>query len=136
MPRTELGLDISEESVAKARKVNADVLDKQVFVVQGTADKLPYNDEHFNLVTAVETVYFWQDLPKCFNEVHRVLKKGGRFAIMLEVVETDSKWTNVVEGMVVYPPEELKSMLEDAGFVDTEVHYKKPSYATIIEKKN
>lgn len=43
------GLDISEESVAKARKVNADVLDKQVFVVQGTADKLPYNDEHFNL---------------------------------------------------------------------------------------
>ena len=130
------GIDISEESVAKARKVNADVLDKQVFVVQGTADKLPYNDEHFNLVTAVETVYFWQDLPKCFNEVHRVLKKGGRFAIMLEVVETDSKWTNVVEGMVVYPPEELKSMLEDAGFVDTEVHYKKPSYATIIGTKN
>jgi ubiquinone/menaquinone biosynthesis C-methylase UbiE len=130
------GIDISEESVAKARKVNADVLDKQVFVVQGTADKLPYNDEHFNLVTAVETVYFWQDLPKCFKEVNRVLKQGGRFAIMLEVVETDSKWTNVVEGMVVYPPEELKLMLEDAGFVDTEVHYKKPSYATIIGTKN
>ena len=87
-------------------------------------------------MTAVETVYFWQDLRKCFNEVHRVLKKGGRFAIMLEVVETDSKWTNVVDGMVVYPPEELKSMLEDAGFVDTEVHYKKPSYATIIGTKN
>jgi hypothetical protein len=55
---------------------------------------------------------------------------------MLEVVEADSKWTNVVEGMVVYPPEKLKSMLEDAGFVDTEVHYKKPSYATIIGTKN
>jgi hypothetical protein len=55
---------------------------------------------------------------------------------MLEVVETDSKWTNVVEGMVVYPPEKLKSMLENAGFVDTEVHYKKPSYATIIGTKN
>ena len=35
------GIDISEESVAKARKVNADVLNKQVFVTQGSAEKLP-----------------------------------------------------------------------------------------------
>lgn len=38
------GIDISEESVAKARKVNANVLDKQVFVCQGSAEKLPYED--------------------------------------------------------------------------------------------
>ena len=34
------GIDISEESVAKARKVNADVLDKQVFVTQVNAGKI------------------------------------------------------------------------------------------------
>lgn len=38
------GIDISEESVAKARKVNADALDKQVFIVQGSAENLPYED--------------------------------------------------------------------------------------------
>ena len=53
------GIDISEESVAKAKKVNADVLNKQVFVCQGSAEKLPYEDGKFDLVTAVETVYFW-----------------------------------------------------------------------------
>ena len=53
------GIDISEESVAKAKKVNAKVLDKQVFVTQGSAEKLPYEDGKFDLVTAVETVYFW-----------------------------------------------------------------------------
>lgn len=69
------GIDISEESVAKARKVNANVLDKQVFVCQGSAEKLPYEDGKFDLVTAVETVYFWPNLSDCLQEVRRVLKK-------------------------------------------------------------
>ena len=129
------GIDISEESVAKARQINADVLDKQVFVQQGTAEKLPYEDGMFDLVTAVETVYFWPNLPSCLKEVRRVLKPGGHFAIMVEVVDTDSKWTNVVEGMNAYTPEQLKSLLDDAGFTQTEIHRKKPSYATILGVK-
>jgi hypothetical protein len=67
--------------------------------------------------------------------VRRVLKPGGKFAIMVEVVDSDSKWTNVVEGMTAYPPEQLKTLLDDAGFIQTEIHRKKPSYATIIGVK-
>ena len=107
------GIDISEESVAKAKKVNEEVLDKQVFVTQGSAEKLPYEDGKFDLVTAVETVYFWPNL-------------------LVEVVDSDSKWTSVVEGMTAYSPEELKTMLDDAGFTQTEIHRMKPSKATII----
>ncbi|MBO7578504.1 MAG: class I SAM-dependent methyltransferase [Prevotella sp.] len=125
------GIDISEASVAKAKKVNKDLLGSQVFVEQGSADSLPWKDQMFDVVTAVETVYFLPDLPKCFQEVKRVLKSGGQFAIMLEVIEGDSVWTNVVEGMTVYSPELLKDMLEQAGFSDVEVFRKKPSYATI-----
>ena len=128
-------IDISEESVAKARKVNASVLDRQVFVTQGSAEKLPYEDNKFDLVTAVETVYFWPDLPNCLKEVWRVVKPGGRFAIMVEVLENDSVWTDVVDGMTAYSPEQLKEMLEGAGFVKTELHRKKPSYSTIIGVK-
>ena len=126
------GIDISEESVAKAKKVNAEVLDKQVFVTQGSAEKLPYENEKFDLVTAVETVYFWPNLPNCLQEVRRVLKPGGKFAILVEVVDSDSKWTNVVEGMTAYTPEQIKSLLDDAGFIQTEIHRKKPTYATIL----
>ena len=129
------GIDISEESVAKARKVNAAVLDRQVFVCQGSAEKLPYEDGKFDLVTAVETVYFWPNLPDCLQEVRRVLKPGGRFAIMVEVIEGDSMWTNVVEGMTAYSPEQLKKLLDDAGFMDTAIHRKKPSYAAITGVK-
>ena len=125
------GIDISEESVVKAKNVNKQLLNKQVFVRQGSADSLPWEDQKYDVVTAVETVYFWPNLPQCFQEVKRVLKPGGQFAIMLEVIEGDSIWTNVVEGMTVYSPEMLKDMLEQAGFGDVEVFRKKPSYATI-----
>lgn len=125
------GIDISEESVAKAIEVNADMIDKQVFVQQGSAATLPYENAKFDLVTAVETVYFWPNLPYCLKEVCRVLKPRGHFAIMVEVVDTNSKWTNVVDGMTAYTPEQLKTLLDDTGFVQTEIHRKKPSYATI-----
>ena len=129
------GIDISEESVEKARKLNADVLGKQVFVQQGSVAELPYDDRKFDLVTAVETVYFWPNLPECIKEVYRVVKPGGCFAIMVEVVVTNSKWMDLVEGMSAYPPEQLKKFLEDAGFKDIEIHRMKPSYATIIGRK-
>ena len=54
---------------------------------------------------------------------------------MVEVIDGDSMWTNVVEGMTAYSPEELKKLLDDAGFTQTEIHRKKPSYATIIGAK-
>jgi SAM-dependent methyltransferase len=129
------GIDISEESVAKARKLNSRLLDKRVFVTQGSAEKLPYDSNKFDLVTAVETVYFWPNLPDCFQEVRRVLKSGGRFAIMVEAVDNDSKWADLCEGMTVYTPEQLKKMLDEAGFVQIEVHLKKPNNATIISLK-
>ena len=129
------GIDISEESVAKARKVNAKALGKQVFVQQGSVTQLPYDDWTFDLVTAVETVYFWPNLPECIKEVYRVVKPGGRFAIMVEVVVTNSKWMDLVEGMTAYPPEQLKQFLDDAGFINTQIHRMKPSYATIIGVK-
>ena len=125
------GIDISEESVVKAKNVNKQLLSKQVFVQQGSADSLPWEDHKFDIVTAVETIYFWPNLPKCFQEVKRVLKPGGQFAIIIEVIDGDSIWTNVVDGMTAYSPEMLKNMLEQAGFGDVEVFRKKPSYATI-----
>jgi ubiquinone/menaquinone biosynthesis C-methylase UbiE len=129
------GIDISEESVAKAKKVNAEALEKHVFVCQGSAEKLPYKDGMFDLVTAVETVYFWPNLPHCLQEVLRVLKPGGQFAIMVEAIDSDSVWTNMVEGMTAYSPDDLKTMLSDAGFIQTVIHRKKPSYAAIISVK-
>ena len=39
------------------------------------------------------------------------------------------------EGSTAYSPEELKTLLDDAGFIQTEIHRMKPSNATIIGVK-
>jgi predicted TPR repeat methyltransferase len=89
----------------------------------------------FDLVTAVETVYFWPTLPHCLQGVKRVLKHGGLFAILIEVTAQDSIWTRVVEGMTPYSPEQLKELLEQAGFVDVQIHRRKPAYAAIVGRR-
>ena len=129
------GIDISQESVAKSKKNCIDLLDKQVFICQGSAEMLPYENEKFNLVTAVETIYFWPNIQNCFKEVYRVLKPGGQFAIMVEAADKDSMWTNIIEGMRTYFPEQIVKMLNEAGFTESKSHSKKPMYAIIIGTK-
>ena len=62
-------------------------------------------------------------------------KNPQELTLLVEVVDSDSKWTNVVEGMTAYSPEDLKKLLDEAGFNQTEIHRKKPTYATIIGVK-
>jgi len=129
------GIDISKDCVEKTRKMNKEWIDKQVFVEQGSVEKLPYADNMFDLVTAVETVYFWPGLVECMKEVNRVMKPGAQFAVMVDVNEKDSKWGDIIDGMTVYSPEELKDMMEKAGFTDVSTHRKHHVYAAVIGKK-
>ena len=45
---------------------------------------LPFPDRMFDLATAVETHYYWPDLPADLREVLRVLKPGGTLVIIAE----------------------------------------------------
>ena len=58
------GMDLSEESVAFARRHNAGELDRRCFIQQGDVCSLPYGDGAFDAVTAFETVYFWSSVSK------------------------------------------------------------------------
>jgi len=68
------GLDHSEESVASTRRTNQQGIEKvRVEVRQGSVSHLPFSDDMFDLATAVETHFFWPDLPVDMREVLRVL---------------------------------------------------------------
>lgn len=76
------GIDISEESVKKAKKINRTESGERCEILQGSAEKLPFSDGELDFITAFETVFFWKNIEKCFAEVRRVLKSGGTFAII------------------------------------------------------
>jgi len=79
------GIDYSAASVATARATNAELIRAgRVDVQQGSVSALPYPDQTFDLVTAVETHYYWPDLVADTREVLRVLKPGGTFVIIGE----------------------------------------------------
>ena len=111
------GLDHSEESLRRSRKVNAEFLGARCNFQQGTAEKLPYEDGCFDFVTAMESIYFWDDLRTCFCEVNRVLKKSGLFIIGVEAADPlDTTWSSRIDGMRIYSPDELETLLQSAGF--------------------
>ena len=123
---TVYGLDYSDVSVAKAKEFNADAICKnRCMILQGDVCSLPFADNSFDIVTAFETVYFWQDIEKAFSEVYRALKSGGVFAITNESTGTDKtsvKFSKIIEGMNLYTGEMLKNLLEGAGFTGVEIH--------------
>jgi ubiquinone/menaquinone biosynthesis C-methylase UbiE len=79
------GIDYSTASVAAARHTNASAIQAgRVAIAHGSVSHLPFPDRTFDLVTAVETHYYWPDLVADLREVLRVLKPGGRLAIIAE----------------------------------------------------
>jgi SAM-dependent methyltransferase len=79
------GLDYSAASVAVSRATNAREIETgRVQIEQGSVAALPFPDRTFDIVTAVETHYYWPDLPANVRQVLRVLKPGGTFALIAE----------------------------------------------------
>ncbi|MEQ2951359.1 methyltransferase domain-containing protein [Collinsella sp. CLA-AA-H302] len=120
------GIDYSPVSVEKTKKVNeAAIAEGHCAVLQGSVADMSFADDWFDVVTAFETVYFWPNLPECFQEVYRVLKPGGTFLICNESngdTNKDEKWTDIIGGMTIYKGTELKTYLEQAGFRDIQIH--------------
>jgi ubiquinone/menaquinone biosynthesis C-methylase UbiE len=72
-----VGLDQSDAAIQRA---NARLQRTRLSYVQGDAEKLPFGDNEFDIVTNVESAHNYPDLSKFLSEVHRVLKPGGYFS--------------------------------------------------------
>ena len=132
------GVDISEASVNISKLFNRKYLGKRCEIFQAGAECLPFKDNTIDLVTAFETVYFWPGLPKCFQEVYRVLKPGGIFLICNESngdTDKDEKWTELIGGMTIYRDVELKAAMQEAGFMNIQIHKNPKDWLCVIGRK-
>jgi SAM-dependent methyltransferase len=122
------GIDFSDTSVKVAQKTNRELIEAgRVEVKQGSVSALPFTDNTFNLVTAVETYYFWPDLIADMREVKRVLKPGGSLAIIAEAYnggkydKRNRKW--IEEGnMACHSVKEMGELIYEAGYVQVQVY--------------
>jgi len=116
------GVDHAEEMVQQARKRNAvAVRAGRVEVKHGNVAALPYDDESFDKVIAVETFYFWPDQVANLQEVRRVMKPGGLVALVMEGSKEAPNPQKQVAlaarmGFPLYSGAEVVEMLTAAGF--------------------
>lgn len=118
------GIDHSEESVALSSKRNKNAIGTRCDIVCADVSDMPFDDNTFDAVTAFETVYFWEELSKCFSEVNRVLKKDGVFMIVCAEDDASSVWSRIIDDMTIYGNQELKKYLKQTGFSEVKIHRK------------
>lgn len=128
------GMDYSEDCVKWSTEYNKELIDNnKVEIIQASVEKIPFEDKKFDVITAVETIYFWPNLLESFKEVKRVLKDSGKFIIINEMYSSEAfKKKNdeyaAIGNMKILSPEELVGILKEAGF--------KNSKLTTVEEKN
>jgi ubiquinone/menaquinone biosynthesis C-methylase UbiE len=72
------GIDASEELITIAKEKY-----RGIDFAAGLAEQLPYENESFDAVTSKYSIMTSPDMQPIFNEVYRVLKKGGYFVYLM-----------------------------------------------------
>lgn len=71
------GLDLSPQMLKMAKQK----LPQSVYLTEGSADSLPYEDNSFDVVTCIQSFHHYPKPEKSMSEAYRVLKPGGLYII-------------------------------------------------------
>jgi ubiquinone/menaquinone biosynthesis C-methylase UbiE len=121
------GVDYADGSVAASRAHNFKLIEaKRVEILKGSVSQLPFSENKFDLVTAIETQYYWPDLVKDMQEILRTLKPGGTLAIIAESYK--HKGANKVEQATMkllrssnLGVDDHRQLFSTAGYTDIQI---------------
>lgn len=130
-----VALDLAEEMLAKARAkypntniefLHADIMD------------LPIYEEMFDSVVCYSSFPHFQDKNKALTEMKRVMKSGGRIIIChtssRDHINGIHSTLPGVENDLLPSPDEMRSLLSDAGFTVVNIEEDSESYLAVGEK--
>jgi ubiquinone/menaquinone biosynthesis C-methylase UbiE len=136
------GIDHSADMVDYSRQVNKKLIaTNRVEIVQGSAERTGFKDDFFDLVTAIETYYFWSNLTDAFLEIKRILKSGGWLLIISEMIkdgvyEVENAEIIAKTKVHLVPLKEMQKILYSAGFSSVNVCRKrKADWNAILAQK-
>ena len=129
-----VGIDISpsmlKEAARKSRKAGA-----RTSFARADAENLPFADATFNGAVCGGSLNEFGDPARVLAETARVLKPGGRIAIM-GILKAETSWGRNLQsflstgGVQFFEPEELHRILQEAGFIPEDLRTHGPVFLT------
>jgi arsenite methyltransferase len=123
-----IGLDMTDEMLALARRNAADAGIENVEFLEGYIEDVPLPDESVDVVISNCVINLSADKARVIGEAARVLRLGGRFAVSDIIADEDidpatradaAAWTGCIAGAL--PEAEFRRILEAAGFRDIQI---------------
>ena len=136
------GVDYSDASVAASTTANKGLIrGGRVEILKASVSSLPFPAAMFDVVTAIETCYFWPDFQENLREIHRVLKPGGMVVLVNEAyknIKFEKRNSSISKAckFSYYLPSEFEEFLKKAGFSQVRIEViKKKNWITVMGKK-
>jgi arsenite methyltransferase len=115
-----LGVDISQSMLARAVRNESG---PQVGFLRADAQRLPLRDNTVDAVTSLAVLQLIPDPAAALAEMARVLRPGGRLAIMVPTVGSTARFWRMLPdvGAHIFDDDEIGDILEDNGFASVRV---------------
>ena len=123
------GIEISNDMVSSASKRNRNaVAERRMKLQLGDVQKTDFDDNFFDKIYTINTVYFWSDLKHGLTEIYRILKNGGIFINTIYSCEYLDSLPCTQTGFAKYSLDKLTDTATQCGF--------KVRVVTIVEGKS
>lgn len=116
------GIEVSSDAEKLAYNRNKMAIKAgKLKLIQADCCNMPFQDEEFDFVTTVNTVYFWHNAEKGLAEIHRVLKSGGIFYNAVYKKEWLQKFSYTKEGFKFFTEEDFIFLGKKVGFTEVKI---------------
>ena len=111
------GLEMSELMFQEARQINRNfVSQKQAFFSLYDGNAVPFEDESFDKIFTVNTIYFWQKPEELLSEIYRVLKSNGNFCLTFAEEDFMKKLPFTQFEFELYSTAKAQQLIEKTAF--------------------
>jgi arsenite methyltransferase len=111
------GVDFSQEMVEKAKqKFKSAIESDQVSIEFADVQALPFEENTFDKVCTVNTIYFWNEPLASLQEIKRVMKDGGRLVVGIRSADKMKDLPVTQYNFRLYDPAAVRDLLIEAGF--------------------
>ena len=130
------GIEISNDMLNRVRNRNMEKINNGTLkLFLENISKTAFMENTFDKIYTVNTIYFWNELDKCFSEIKRILKHNGIFINVFYTKEYLNKIIYTGYGFNKYTLEEIENITQKYGMKIMEIIEikKNKSYCIISE---